>query len=258
MDYKWRIFIHNQLANDFNNGFYLYKDQKIDISNDLVKYCIENTKKYKFFKIDFIPNTYNGKIKIINKDCLDLALELNDYNPVLLNMANAFQPGGGYKNGARAQEEQLFRRSCLHLCLKEEYYPLDKLEGIYSPNVVIISRNESKEYKRYSEPKTISIISMAAYNNNKPDVDQNYINKLMYNKIDMIFKIALINKHDIIILSAFGCGAFNNDPLIISNIFKQVIDNNQYNKYFKYILFAILDDHNSKGNYKIFNDTFNL
>ena len=135
-------------------------------------------------------------------------------------------------------------------------YPLDIYEGIYSPNVVIISQNESMHYKRYSKLKTMSIITMAAYNNNKPNVSQETINKLMYKKIDMIFKMAIYNSHDTIILSAFGCGAFNNDPKIIAGIFKKVIDYNYYRIYFKYIIFAIIDDFNSHGNYTSFKNIF--
>jgi uncharacterized protein (TIGR02452 family) len=254
---KWRVNIHEKLSDDFNNESYIYENKKINIDKLSILNCINKTIKYSYFDLKIPPINYDGKIKIINDDCLDLALSLKDCNPVLLNMANTNNPGGGYKHGAGAQEEQLFRRSCLHLCLKREYYPLQLLEGLYSPDVVVISNNESTKYSRYLEPKTISIITMAAYNNKRPDISQDYIDNLMYEKIDMIFKIAIKNSHDVIILSAFGCGAFNNDPQIIANIFKFVIEKNNYCKYFKYILFAIIDDYNSKGNYKIFNKVFN-
>ena len=52
-------------------------------------------------------------VKVVDEDCLIVYKDLvkKGFRPVLLNMANAHNPGGGYKRGDGAQEETLFRRS---------------------------------------------------------------------------------------------------------------------------------------------------
>ena len=66
--------------------------------------------------------------------------------------------------------------------------------------------------------------------------------------------------HDSLVLSAFGCGAFQNPPDHIARLFKEVIED--YKGHFKMVAFAILDDHNANkshnidGNYKPFERVF--
>jgi len=62
--------------------------------------------------------------------------------------------------------------------------------------------------------------------------------KLLTSKIESIFKIALANGHDSLVLGAIGCGVFKNPPIEVANIFKIMI--RIYGKHFKKIGFAIL------------------
>ena len=66
-------------------------------------------------------------VQVLNADCLDVAKTLQDEgcNPVVLNMANAYTPGGGYMTGAGSQEENLFRRSDYCKYLTKEHYPIE-------------------------------------------------------------------------------------------------------------------------------------
>lgn len=271
---EWRINIHKSLSTDFENKFYQFNEKTIvPIPVSKIQYCINNTIKYSLDDLNQILNPIHyltnintsinlTNIKVLNAECLDIAIQFkqNGSNPVVLNMASTIRPGGGYKTGAGAQEESLFRRSCLYLCLKEEFYPLDLNSGIYTPNAIIISESEAKLYNYLPNPEYISFISFPALNLNNPDnskIKQSDIDSLTYDKIDAIFKIALLNKHDTIILSAFGCGAFGNDPTNVANIFKQVIVDRSYDKQFTNIIFAIIEDYNSEkhgGNYQTFKE----
>src|SRR6266542_1606447 len=91
-------------------------------------------------------------IQVVNDDCLNHALKLKNegYNPIVLNMANAEVPGGGYLYGAGAQEENLFRRTNLfqyHERNRDQWYPIPPLGGIYCPNSTVVKASEQEEYE---------------------------------------------------------------------------------------------------------------
>ena len=50
----------------------------------------------------------------------------------------------------------------------------------------------------------------------------------IYNKIKNIFEVATDNGVEVLILGAFGCGAFKNDPYIVAKAFKENIESNRY------------------------------
>ena len=58
-------------------------------------------------------------------------------------------------------------------------------------------------------------------------------------KIKAIIECAVENNVDILILGAFGCGAFGNDPKLVSKIFKKILIDEKYFKYFLNVHFAI-------------------
>lgn len=222
--------------------------------------------------IEGSPNGAN--IEVIEGDTLDVAFALCDrgYNPVVLNMASDTNVGGGYLNGAGAQEESLFRRTNLFQCLdgpqKSKFYPIPLTGNIYTKNAVVIAKSETDNYDYLDEPRYISFITAAAYRCNKTD-NRDFINhklpdgkhefrlndklaSLMKAKINNIFRTALSNRHDCVILGAFGCGAYGNDANNIARLFKEVIEANKYNEYIK-IVFAIIDDGNSFNNNNVGN-----
>lgn len=180
------------------------------------------------------------------------------FNPLVLNMASAFKPGGGVANGKIAQEEELFRRSNAHQTHPIKWYPLKEMEVIYSPQVIICKNSRDKKYK-YIKPISVSMIACAAIKDPKLDNMQyspeDYL--LMYNKIESIFKIAILHKHDSLVLGAIGCGVYYNPPVEVAKIFHIVT--NKYGTYFKKIGFGILVVKNSDvENLNTFKSEFNI
>jgi uncharacterized protein (TIGR02452 family) len=207
---------------------------------------------------------------IYNGDCLEMAIKLKNlgYNPAVLNMTSEKSPGGGYKYGAGAQEETLFRRSNYYQILatpeiKSQRYPLKPFIGIYSPAVTIFRDTEEKGYAFLSSPVDMSFIAMSAYN--KPPLQDNRLlpetAEYTKQKIRIILHIALVNHHDSIVLSALGCGAYKNPPRHMAELFKEVLQEDLFRGKFKVMVFAIFDDfnahkeHNPEGNFRPFLET---
>ncbi|CAF1391284.1 unnamed protein product [Adineta steineri] len=229
-------------------------------------------------------------VQVINEDCLIVHEQLlsRGYNPLLLNMANAYSPGGGYRKGDGAQEENIFRRSdyyrsldieldagqptsrfyCTSKCQLEQLtnnqkmYPMDEYGAIYTSGLTVFRQPEDTGYAFMEQPMfNVCAIAIAAYRNPKLDHKNLLTSRYMIGtrkKIETIFAIARHHKHDCLVLSAFGCGAFRNPPKHIALIFKSVIE--QYAGFFRKIYFAIIDDHNTgqdlnpHGNYRPFQD----
>ena len=221
-------------------------------------------------------------VDVVNADCLEEGIRLLDlgYNPAILNMASRHNPGGGVINGAGAQEETIFRRTNLFLSLyqyasyAEKYglkksshqYPMDRnFGGIYSPNVSIFRECEANGYKLMSQPREVSFITVAGINH--PELDNNgmiipELINVAKDKIRTILRIGLKHGHDSLVLGALGCGAFCNPPRHIARLFHEVIEEQEFKNKYKYIIFAILEDHNShkehnkEGNFIPFKEEF--
>ena len=68
-----------------------------------------------------------------------------------------------------------------------------------------------------------------------------------------ILDVALAEENEVIILGAFGCGAFENDPEVVAQAAKEVIENYLYS--FKVIEFAVYCSSRDEANYRIFERT---
>ena len=250
-----------------NSGFYLTEEgniinlpKDIRIKDGTVFYEEE-------FSVENVPSLRQVTIiEVTEKDCLKEAVRLSHEGlyPAVLNMANRSTPGGGVLNGSRAQEESIFRRTNIFRSLyrfshfagnfgvdkSEKQYPLDRdFGGVYSPDVIIFRDSEKHGCKLLDNPNYVSVITVAAIN--RPEIDsKGKISSRMVegvkNKMRTIFRIALRHRHDSLVLGAWGCGAFCNPPKHIAELFHEVLDEKEFKNKFKKIVFAIIEDHNSR------------
>lgn len=172
----------------------------------------------------------------------------------VLNFANPHNPGGGVVNGAMAQEECLCRSSNLYPCLFvpeaiNEYYNYNKSiknnffsdRVIYTDNVTVFKTDDTVPVLMpESEWFNVSVLTCAApYIAKRKHTNKAALKELFKKRIRNIFEVALDNNIQILILGAFGCGAFENPPDVVAKAFHEVIEENEYSKKFERIVFAI-------------------
>lgn len=219
------------------------------------------TTKHTFSEINparlamFKPN-----ISVINSDSVSALTEYSRLGKTcVLNMASYKRPGGGVRNGARAQEECLFRCSNLIQVVPNSFYPLQENEALYTKDAVFFK----DKYYGYMEPVICDVITIAAINlneNAKYDPVQNIKNyrNVTKDKIRLMISLAAKNGVQNLILGAWGCGVFKNDPNLMSQYFSEVLIGEGYSVDFKNIVFAVINDHNSvDNNYEIFHKNLN-
>lgn len=220
---------------------------KLATNNKLIHNSIVNTKKYNFNELKIDPKTPSYDKTIIDvtyEDTADRGEQLLKLglNPVILNLASDSKAGGGWENGALAQEEALFFRSTYHLGLTQRYYPIRDNECIYTPDICFFRANQFKKFAILKDNHFfLSAIAMPAIRHPKlingkyNATDQ----QVMQEKIEAIFLTAIKHKHDALVLGALGAGVYANPPAEVAKIFKEYVA--KYKKYFKHISFAIID-----------------
>lgn len=203
-----------------------------------------------------LPENYEGnfqtKFFVENVTTLSAAKHLVDkgHNPAVLNMASATSPGGGWLNGARAQEEYLARSSALYAAIKGS--PMYKQTDfhtnpfyddfvIYSPDVIVFRDDEGNFLdKHYScSFLTSPAIQAAAVHKYMPG-RVSEISGVMLKRIRRLLAVAAKHNHTTLVLGAWGCGAFGNDGNMIAGLFKQAFHEN-FKGAFERVCFAITD-----------------
>jgi uncharacterized protein (TIGR02452 family) len=219
------------------------------------------TSKHTFGEINGAKlGMFKPNISVINSDSVSVLVEYSKLGKTcVLNMASYKRPGGGVYNGARAQEECLFRCSNLIHVVPNTFYPLQENEALYTKDAIFF---KDKEYD-YMDPVECDVVTISAINlneNAKYDPVQNVkdYRNVTKDKIRLMISLAAKNGVQNLILGAWGCGVLKNDPKLMAQYFSEVLVGEGYNLNFKNVVFAIINDHNSVGNnFEIFNTEFN-
>ena len=182
-----------------------------------------------------------------------LVLEEGASDLVLLNFASARNPGGGFLGGARAQEEDLARCSALHACLSIEavkpYYRDNRVQSsmlytdhmIWSPKVPFFRTNSGNII---DEPFCASVITAPAPNA-APFLTRGgkrrKLEKTLRQRAGMVLALAQRQGHRALLLGAWGCGVFRNQPHTVADAFGAWLEHKRFAGAFDRVTFAILD-----------------
>lgn len=212
-------------------------------------------------------NTH-AETKVILTGCKSFEAAKNYTGKVaVLNFANANHPGGGCLYGASAQEESLCRCSTLYECLIDEkaisgfYQPHSHKncwgtsDIIYTPNVtVFMSDDDIPKLQEKDKWFQVDIITCAAPNLSMKSIKDRKIlrheENIISKRIERIFNVSIKEKVDVLILGAFGCGAFNNPPDIVAKSMLSACK--KYNGMIPVIEFAVYDPSENMKNYAAF------
>lgn len=183
------------------------------------------------------------------------------------NFANNFDVGGGYKRGCRAQEEDLFRSSTLPCVLDNQtvraLYPINPQHtdayALYSEDVRILRKGPADGYA-YLAPAEVAkykvqVCSIAAFNAHDkhgrdagmfqqgcprgtqcPFTPDGFANTRK--RIEVQFQMAIEKGSDVLIVGAFGCGAFYNEPNAIISMYREMLA--KYDGHIQKVVFAII------------------
>lgn len=224
-----------------------------------------------------------ANVVVSQKRSLAAAKQYADQRVCVLNFASATNAGGGVTKGSNAQEEAICRCSTLYLCISEcsvvkQFYDkhredlkLGKINAlynddcIYTPKVIVFRDDTDMPMLLPKELwYKVDIISCAAPNlRDKPDNAMNpgsgskgisikpvELLELHKKRMSRILDIAKSNGAEVVILGAFGCGAFQNPPDVVALAMKETVKNYLYS--FDTIEYAIYCPPADTKNYDIF------
>src|SRR5262245_45335677 len=192
------------------------------------------------------PRFSETRVQVTNETTLQAAWRFfqSGLRPLALNFANGIHPGGGFLHGARAQEEVLCRSSALYQTLvgdpmyeehRKRQLPDSTDWAIYSPDVPVFRMDDGTALQH---PWLLSFITCAAPY--APVIGQPKAGNLLQKRIHRVLAIAQSYGHSALVLGAWGCGAFGNDPHRTALDFRQALEND-YRGAFSDIVFAITD-----------------
>lgn len=185
-------------------------------------------------------------VTVANETTLGAAYRMQDagYRPLALNFANGVEPGGGFLRGATAQEEALCRSSALYATLfGDPMYDFHRNNdpaassnwAILSADVPVFRNDAGMECDK---PWLLSLLTCAAPY--APAIGRTESTRMLRQRIYRVLAIAKAYRYKSLVLGAWGCGAFANDPRQTAFDFRVALEGDCTGA-FERVVFAIAD-----------------
>jgi uncharacterized protein (TIGR02452 family) len=245
-------------------GWYLVPDgRRIDISQEIDR-CLRETTLHTPEALDRLLADTTVSLanqptafEVRNETTLSAARRIIErcggQQTLCLNFASAKNAGGGFLSGSQAQEESLARSSGLYRSLlsKSRYYEINRAcntalytdHMILSPNVPVFRDDQGNLHET---PYCIGMLTAPAVNAgavlaNQPQHQQR-IRPVMALRIAKVLALAASQSYEHLILGAWGCGVFRNNPSQIAELFSlALLEDERFRDRFKSIVIAVLD-----------------
>lgn len=271
----------------------IFKDTEklIRTNKKLMESVKKSTEQQKLIREDdkvMVPSIkkYEDDARVIvsKKRTFEAASAYRQLRTAVHNFASASNPGGGVVRGASAQEECLCRCSGLYFNLNvqqmwDDFYgphrlahnPIHNDDIIYTPSVTVFKSDTANPTLLPEEEwYDVDVITCAAPNlrenpsngYNQGDgsasirLSDKELLEIHEKRLRRILDVAVAQGDEVIILGAFGCGAFKNKPDIVALAAENVIKD--YLKAFKVIEFAVYCSPRDDTNYKTFQRVIKL
>ncbi|MEV5610756.1 TIGR02452 family protein [Streptomyces sp. NPDC052225] len=205
-------------------------------------------------EIPAAPSAAAASVEVTGESSLDAARRLTGERPdpvAVLNFASARNPGGGYLNGAQAQEEAVCRSSALYTCLIEvpEFYAHHRADRdvfytdrvIHAPGVPVFRDDRGR---LLDTPYEVGFLTSPAPNagviaqrtpERVPEIPA-----ALASRAERVLEVAAAHGYRRLVLGAWGCGVFRNDPAQVAEAFRTLLDG-RFTGYFEQVVFAVLD-----------------
>jgi uncharacterized protein (TIGR02452 family) len=181
-----------------------------------------------------------------------------------LNFASAKNPGGGFLGGSQAQEESLARASGLYACIApvRAMYDTNRAFGsclytdhmIHSPRVPVFRDDDDV---LLAEPYLASFVTAPAVNAGalRPG-ERRHIEPTMRGRVEKVLAVAAAHRHEALVLGAWGCGVFRNDPTDVARWFHEHLMGGVLKDVFRTAVFAVLDSREGQPVFRPFAERF--
>ncbi|MFA1545629.1 TIGR02452 family protein [Actinomadura chokoriensis] len=186
--------------------------------------------------------------------------------PFALNFASAKNPGGGFLNGAHAQEEGLARSSGLYTSLRSarEFYDFHRAQGdllysdhmIYSPGVPVFRDDAGRLLE---EPYDVAFLTSPAPNRGaiRDPAKADRIPATLRLRARKVLAVAQAHGHARLVLGAWGCGVFRNDPAEVAEAFAEPLrPGGEFAGRFEHVVFAVWDTAQGSPRQAAFSEAF--
>jgi uncharacterized protein (TIGR02452 family) len=274
-----RVAIAQETVKILETGHYFYEARPVEIARELSE-CLEGTKYYHPYFLAQIereilarsPSFSQTLFELKNETTLmgaeRLARSQNFEKIGILNFASARNPGGGFLNGAQAQEESLARSSGLYKSLlkAQDYYDFHRSyrsllysnRMVYSPGCPVFRKDDGT---LLAQPYRVDFITSPAPNagaiaRQQPEAVAQII-PVLRDRASKVLSLAAYHHCDALVLGAWGCGVFRNDPAIVAQIFADfLLSSTRFWGRFKTVLFSVLDSSKNRKIYREFEKAF--